>query len=404
MKISHNRLLPMAMLLALTPIALASTQWYVNGVSGSDSNDCMSAQSACQTIGHAISLASSGDSVTVAAAIYKENLTIKVGLSITGAGAGKTIIDGANLNTVVNIPNKATVVTISRVTIRHGSAQEGAGISNWGTLTVNSSAITQNGSTSNVSGGGIFNYGTLTVNTSTLCRNGSVQNGAGITNVGTLTVSNSNFSENAASKLGGGILNYAGGTAWISNSTFAANTASLGGAVNNVSGTMWISNSTFSGNTATADGGGIFNSYSTSLTISSSTLNGNSAGHGGGIFNDGGNATLQNSIVANSISGGNCSVGVTSNGYNLSSDGTCKFGNSGDMNSTDPMVGPLQQNGGATMTIALPAGSPALDAGNPSGCTDGQGNLLMTDQRGEPRPGPKDHSGCDIGSYESQID
>jgi hypothetical protein len=60
-------------LFAAVPAALASTTWYVNGVSGSDSNNCMSALTACKTIGHAISLASSG-AIKVAAATYKENL------------------------------------------------------------------------------------------------------------------------------------------------------------------------------------------------------------------------------------------------------------------------------------------------------------------------------------------
>jgi len=95
---------------------------------------------------------------------------------------------------------------------------------------------------------------------------------------------------------------------------------------------------------------------------------------------------------------------VTSNGYNLSSDGTCNFYGPGDMNNTNPLLGPLQNNGGPTQTIALPSGSPAIDAGNPAGCTDGSGHLLATDQRGQPRPDKEDTGGCDIGAYESQTD
>src|SRR5262249_39145340 len=91
-----------------------------------------------------------------------------------------------------------------------------------------------------------------------------------------------------------------------------------------------------------------------------------------------------------------------SNGYNLSSDETCHFNNVGDLNNTDPKLGPLQNNGGPTMTMALPSGSAAIDAGNPSGCTDGHGHLLTTDQRGMPRPDREDTAGCDIGAYEFQ--
>jgi len=116
--------------------------------------------------------------------------------------------------------------------------------------------------------------------------------------------------------------------------------------------------------------------------------------------------TLQNSIVANSPSGGNCAgfSTVTSNGYNLSSDNTCNFTGPGDMNSTDPKLKPLGSYGGPTQTAGLHSGSPAIDAGNPNGCTDGNGNLLTTDQRGAPRPDPEDTGGCDIGAYERQKD
>lgn len=47
--------------------------------------------------------------------------------------------------------------------------------------------------------------------------------------------------------------------------------------------------------------------------------------------------------------------------------------------------------------MALLPGSPAIDAGNPSGCTDGSGHLLTTDQRGYPRHDPEDTRGCDMG-------
>jgi len=63
---------------------------------------------------------------------------------------------------------------------------------------------------------------------------------------------------------------------------------------------------------------------------------------------------------------------MTSNGYALSSDNTCKFNGLGDMNNTDPKLGQLGNYGGPTQTIPLLSGSPAIDAGNPSGCKDSQ--------------------------------
>jgi hypothetical protein len=95
---------------------------------------------------------------------------------------------------------------------------------------------------------------------------------------------------------------------------------------------------------------------------------------------------------------------VTSKGYDMSSDSSGNFSGPGDLNNTDPMLGPLQNNGGPTQTMALPSGSPAIDAGNPTGCTDGLGHLLKTDQRGFPRPDTEDTSGCDMGAYERQSD
>ena len=69
----------------------------------------------------------------------------------------------------------------------------------------------------------------------------------------------------------------------------------------------------------------------------------------------------------------------------------------------DPNLGPLQNNGGNAMTHALLVGSPAIDGGNPGGCTDASGNILINDQRYFPRPVDGDGNGtaiCDIGAFE----
>ncbi|MFI5365938.1 MAG: choice-of-anchor Q domain-containing protein [Candidatus Binatia bacterium] len=72
----------------------------------------------------------------------------------------------------------------------------------------------------------------------------------------------------------------------------------------------------------------------------------------------------------------------------------------GNLLGVDPHLGPLQNNGGPTQTMALLPGSPAIDAGDPNGCTDAAGNVLATDQRGAPRSVPGD-TRCDIGAYEA---
>ena len=63
----------------------------------------------------------------------------------------------------------------------------------------------------------------------------------------------------------------------------------------------------------------------------------------------------------------NGSGGVLSLGYNLSNDnGNGFLTGPGDQIDTDPMVGPLQHNGGPTLTHAMLPGSPAINAGDPN--------------------------------------
>jgi len=364
----------LALFVALPPVALASTTWYVDGVNGNDGNTCQTPQTACKTIGHAISLASSGDSIVVAPATYTERLGIAISLNVIGSGARTTIIDGQAAGSVIGISSPAQV-TLSNITVRNGHASFGAGIYNEGRLTINSSTVTGNNANffgSIISccayGGGIYNgtNGTLTINNSTISANTA---GGGGWHCGLLPCQGS----------GGGIANV--GQLRINNSTISGNSAF---------GLQWTS----------GGGGGIFNGYPGGMMVSNSTISGNSGTHGGGIYPGGG---FQNSIVANN-SGQNCSNPVTSDGYNLSSDGTCNFNKVGDLNNHAPLLGPLQNNGGPTDTMALLLGSPAIDAGNPAGCKDAQGNLLLTDQRGMPRPDKEDASGCDMGAYESQGD
>src|SRR6266700_2461278 len=217
---------------------------------------------------------------------------------------------------------------------------------------------------------------------------------------------------------GGGIYNDHS-TLAIDHCTVSDNLGSVGAGVYNdgYSGTatLTVTNSTFSGNSVGApymvgSGGGIYNDGSlgsATLTLNNSTLSGNSAGyHGGGIYNGSGMVTIRHTILNAGAWGENLSNAygsVSSLGYNLSSDNGGGFLTAtGDQINTDPMLGPLQDNGGSTFTHALLAGSPALDQGkNFSGAT--------TDQSGAgfPRtvddPSITNASGgadTDIGSFE----
>jgi hypothetical protein len=380
-----------ALMLARAAVAMASTTWYVDGVNGSDGGSCNSPDTACKTIGHAISLAASGDSVIVAAATYAEHLTIGVSLNLSGAGVGKTIIDGGSSGTVVTVSSAHALVTISNVTIRNGRAINGGGVNNSGALTINHSSISGNeaySSSFSAFGGGvlILRGGTLTLNSSTVSGNSAFGRidawGGGIASFGIVTINGSTVSGNSA---------------WCG--TLGCHTG--GGGIDNGGSALTINNSTVAGNEVHGfpynEGGGILSPGV--MSISNSTISGNSALQGGGIY---GHGTLQNSLVANN-NNGNC-YGSVSAIFSLSSDNSCNLTGPGDKNNTDPKLGTFGNYGGPTQTIPLLSGSPAIDAGDPSGCIDSRGHRLTTDQRGLPRPDKEDTGGCDMGAYESQGD
>src|SRR5262249_55070772 len=147
----------------------------------------------------------------------------------------------------------------------------------------------------------------------------------------------------------------------------SGNSASAGGGIFNYFGLETLTNCTLSGNSASA-GGGIYNRYSTA-TLTNCTLSGNSAtAQGGGILNRRFyTVTLNNTIVANSPFGGDVhNDGPLSGSHNLIETAVTGSGASTLTNTivADPLLGPLQDNGGPTFTMALLAGSPALDAGD----------------------------------------
>ncbi len=364
------------------------------------------------------------------------DLDITSNITINGAGASSTIIEGGtslatSVDRVFHVTGAFTV-NISGVTVRNGKASDnGGGIyHSAGTLTITNSTFSNNSATNRGGGiyvsngtatitnstfsgnsatggtkrqgGGIYNdSGALTITNSTISTNSAFYEGGGIFNYsGTLTVSNSTFSGNSATNSGGGgIYNGGGGggTLTITNSTFSGNTGTEGGGVRNAGGTLAISNSTFSGNSATSYGGGIFNEGAgATLTVSNSTFSGNSAAAGGGISN-GGTVTVKNTIVANSTSGGNCSGTITDGANNLDSANTCGFTTNAKIN-TDPNLGTLT---GSPAYFPLNTGSAAIDAGSNAVCAAAPVN--NTSQNGVTRPTDGDGNGsaiCDIGSYE----
>jgi len=244
-----------------------------------------------------------------------------------------------------------------------------------GTLAVWGSVINDNVSGS---GGGIFfsGGGTLTVTNTVINNNGPCDPGGGIYADGaTVTVSDSSITANTGI-LGGGIF-YNNTQLTVMNSTISGNSVvanpigvAEGGGVYNQVGTLTVTNSTISGNDASAgtDGGGVAN-YVT-LTMTNSTMSGNVAPTAGSTFNgNGGAAQVGDTILNAGAPGGTISNQgtLTSLGYNPASDnGGGVLTGPGDQINTDPMLGPLQDNGGRTFTHALLPGSPAIEVGDPN--------------------------------------
>ncbi len=293
--------------------------------------------------------------------------------------ASKITISGGNSTRVFLVASGVTA-TLDSLIVTQGRVEGccGAGLLNYGALTITNSLFSANNN-NNGSGGAIMNIapGALTLTGSTISGN-SASNGGGIGNENQMTITNSTISANSSGDAGGGIHN------------------------NGATATLTVTNSTFSGNTASTNGfgsgGGIFSSGP--LTVTNSTFSGNSAQFdAGGIAQDAGTLNLSNTIIANS------SVVDTSSetdcrsqsaiGINLNN--LVEYGgqNCSSPLNVEPNLGPLADNDGPTQTFALLANSPAIDAGDDATCATSEVNNL--DQRDITRP---NGGHCDIGAYE----
>lgn len=258
------------------------------------------------TIQAAVDAASDGDIIQVAGGTYFELVSLpkyaepgfNQQLTIQGAGAANTIVDGGDGGTVFTV-HPGGQVTLSDLTIRNGSSGGGGGIRNdGGILTVGNSAIIDSAA---LSGGGILNRdgGTLTLISTSVSGN-SAKGGGGLQNdEGVVTVNGGSLSGNSANS-GGGIWNK--DTMTVTGSTLTNNIASDdGGGVYSNKGVLALHDTTLHGNSATDDGGAIL-VYSGTLTVTHGTLDGNTAGgNGAGIYNDVGVLTMRYSTVLNNV-------------------------------------------------------------------------------------------------------
>ena len=270
--------------------------------------------------------------------------------TIVGENARTTFIDGGDKSRVLRVIEVTS--RVSNVTIRNGN---GVGLDSG-------------------RGGGIFVHS------------------------GSLILQNSTVSGNTGTT-GAGIA--ASGIAALNGVTVSGNTASTGrltrggGILADASGGLILQNSTVSGNSAVDDvgaasqGGGVHSSGQ--LAIVASTIANNSAGEGGGLYAvapQTGTFSLQNSLISHGTGGacGGSGADTLSATANVISDATCQFKDPSNLQSINPQIGLLANNGGPTNTHALAPASPAV--GRAASC-------LALDQRGFNRVAP-----CDSGAYE----
>jgi predicted outer membrane repeat protein len=310
--------------------------------------------------------------------------------------------------------DKLTTFQIAGTTISSNSANtSGGGIANAGTLNLNAGTdVTANQAPK---GGGVENTGTESDSQCIIAGNtATTGNGGGLDNVGVATETECRIASNSAQGTGGGAQNR--GTLILERSLVLGNGSPAGAGIEDSSSQamLWLIDSTVTGNTASpGNGGGVEITAGATANLVNSTLVQNS---GDGVHLANGKLNLGNALLAeNTSSTGAADVQVdsangtiNSNGHNLIGDGTSTGlvnGVNGDQVGTtahpiDPLLGPLANNGGPTLTFAVLPGSPALDAGDNSLAVDQDANPLTTDQRGAGFPRLLGGA-VDIGAYEA---
>ena len=385
------------------------------------------------TLRSAIVNSSSGDTI-----IFSNGLTgtvsltnggqllINKNITLQGPGAKVITISGNNTNRVFNLANananisgltiaNGDVIGTNGISSNSGETVYGAGmlrldsvagysVSISNCIFLNNSIIGGTGGSvymgtagagGNAYGAAVFNNSLLTINNCTFVGNTAVGgNGGGAINGG----------QAGGTALGGAICNV--GILNITNCTFTTNTT--------VGGTGGYGGQLFTGNGGNAEGGAVYNYAQlilSSCTISSNTATGGTGGvnggaYGGGLRADVGSSQIQNTIVAGNMGSQAADVSgdFVSQGFNLvgNTNGSTGFVTTGDQAGTiispiNPLLGPLQDNGGPTLTMALQPNSPAVDRGNSFN--------NPADQRGATRPsiflfGVNPGDGSDIGAFE----
>ncbi len=299
-------------------------------------------------------------------------ITINSDVTINGPGARILRVSGNNASRVF-VVNPAlfgsATVNMSGLTVTGGNAQpillggtligDGGGIINTGGATLNLTEMNISGNSATSLGGGIATRAILLATTttnitrSTISNNSAILGGGGISNLGTQLISSAAMT--------------------LTDSTVTGNSAlAEGGGISNTAGTIYSVNNTVSHNQSTVAGGGIVNvagiligtvsMRNTILAQNTAVLNTDIISSDGlGVFNSLGNNLIGNNLdISASFSASVFVQGSASPNANADVVGGVGIG----VQRIDPLLGALQNNGGATDTRLPAVGSPAIDKGN----------------------------------------
>jgi CSLREA domain-containing protein len=377
------------------------------------------------------------------------DLDITDEVTLAGAGPATTTIDASGLDRALDVVGFGVSASILRLTVTGGASpgaipidEIGGGVrALFSSLSVDDCIISEN--SANEGGGIAIFLGSLQATNTRISANSALSGiGGGVSlrldsSIGDSMIESSSIFDNQAIS-GGGL--YVTGDLSVVDTAVFGNSGSSGAGLSVISSgnlfdacgsTVELRSSAIFGNVSSAgasvlvSGGGPRGCPASYLVATNSSISENTGegirtagtvalrnstvarNTGGGVVSDDftvGHLSLAGSIVAHGSSGAACDLGVSSGGYNIDSDGTCNFTHPTDLPNTDPMLGPLQDNGGSTWTHALLSGSPAINAIPYADCTyDHDGDpgtpevVLMKDQRGVSRAMGW---GCDIGAYE----
>jgi hypothetical protein len=371
------------------PAAATTGTAYVSA-GGTDTGTCTSSSAPCATVTYA--LANSGAATIEVSGTIDDNVVVNdqaVTIEQNPAEISPAVIDGTGKGPVITTEGD-TVLTVDQLELTGGSAPFGGGVFvEGGDAQFTDSVIT--GNTATTSGGGIGADSSFNLINSTVSGNTAPSSGGGIavSSTGDATIVRSTISGNTAGGVGsgaagGGDVNVGGGQ-FIINSTISGNaatgTGATGGGVSVQGGDVTIAESTVSGNAATVSGAAIANADANGVSVAADIL----AGAGG----------------PPAVS--ECQGPVpTDLGYNVDDDGTCGLSGANhsvsDSATIRNFLGPLQNNGGPTDTIALSGGAtnPAQAVIPLSFTMPPMSEVAcdLPDQRGVARGAP-----CDMGAY-----